>query len=103
MKRRRKRYSDQDKRQAIAMVESGRPVLEVAQELEMETSCLYDWLRAFRADKFPAPADRPPADETPSQELERLRQEVQVLQRENLVLKKAAVILGTESLRNSAK
>ena len=89
----RKRYSAEFRAQAVELVQNGRPVKEVAQELEIEPSCLYSWLRkAAGQGGGVAPADGSGAD---AAELKRLRRENQKLQLENAILKKAAIILGT--------
>ena len=91
----RRRYTAEFKAQAIQLVEMGKPVGEVAQELEISEGVLYAWTR-----KNPsatqlgsagpgAVGDRPAADE-----LRRLRRENAHLKLENDILKKAAVILG---------
>jgi transposase len=93
----RKRYTAEFKAQAVELVGLGKPVPEVAEELEIGTSILYGWVR-----KGSQPAQRgsegcraigevPAADE-----LRRLRREITHLKLENDILKKAAVILGTK-------
>ena len=66
----RRRYTSEFKQQAVDLVENGRPVPEVAMDLEIE--------------------------EGTADELRRLRAENAQLKSENIILKKAAVILGTE-------
>lgn len=41
----RKRYTSEFKAQAVGLVKLGKPVPEVAQDLEICTSILYGWLR----------------------------------------------------------
>lgn len=93
----RKRYSAEFKAQAVALVGLGKPVPEVAAELEIGTSILYGWIRkgsqpghlgsgGLRASGAPSEADEVP----------RLRREIANLKLENDILKKAAVILGTK-------
>ena len=63
----RRRYTAEFKAQAIALVGAGKPVAEVAQDLEISEGGLYAWVR-----------------------------ENANLKLENDILKKAAVILGTK-------
>lgn len=89
----RKRYTQEFRAQAVELVQNGRPVKEVAVELEIEPSCLYAWLRNARGpDASEAASDGSHAD---AAELKRLRRENHKLQLENAILKKAAIILGT--------
>ena len=46
MKKTRKRYTDEFREQAVELARSGRGVPATARELEVETSCLYAWIRA---------------------------------------------------------
>lgn len=89
----RKRYSAEFQAQAVELVQNGRPVKEVAQELEIEQSCLYAWLRKARG---PGAGDAASGGSSAdAAELRRLRRENPKLQLENAILKKAAIILGT--------
>lgn len=92
----RRRYSAEFKAQAIGLVEHGKPVAEVAQELEISEGVLYAWVRQG------APAGHAAGEEPAANELGRLRREVAKLKMENDILKKAAVILGTKPLPERA-
>ena len=48
MKKTRRRYTAEFKAQAVALVGLGKPVPEVAAELEIGTSILYGWIRRAR-------------------------------------------------------
>jgi len=74
----RKRYTAEFKAQAVELVGLGKPVTEVAEELEIGSGVLYRWMR-------------------------RLRREVANLKLENDILKKAAVILGTKPQSSAAR
>jgi transposase len=95
----RKRYSAEFKAQAVALVGLGKPVPEVAADLEIGTSILYGWIRKgaqpghLGSGGLQAGGGQPTADELP-----RLRRENARLKLENDILKKAAVILGTRPL-----
>lgn len=95
----RKRYTAEFKAQAVSLVELGKPVPEVAQDLGIGSSILYGWMR-----KLGQPAQRgseggrAEGEEPVADELRRLRRQLAHLQLENDILKKAAIILGTNPL-----
>lgn len=103
--KRRKRYTEEFKAQAVALVGTGRAASEVASELEVETSCLYSWIR--KANSQPAQIGsagrRAVGEEAGADDLRRLRGENARLRLENDILKKAAIILGTKPQSNDAK
>jgi len=94
----RKRYTAEFKAQAVGLVGLGKPVMEVAEELEIGSSLLYGWVKKstglaqLGSEGLRAVGEEPAADE-----LRRLRREVANLKLENDILKKAAVILGTKT------
>ena len=92
---RRPRYSSEFKAQAVRMVlEDGRKVCEVADQLVLSPDTLKNWLRSARAGKsFPAQH----LDEK-DLELERLRHEVRTLRMECEILKKAAAYFARGTL-----
>ena len=92
---RRPRYSSEFKAQAVRMVlEDGRKVCEVADQLVLSPDTLKNWLRVARAGKtFPAQH----VDEK-DLELERLRHEVRTLRMECEILKKAAAYFARGTL-----
>src|ERR1700678_4045097 len=100
----RKRYTAEFKAQAVALVGLGKPVAEVAAELEVGTSILYGWIRKgsptahLGSGGLRAVGEQPAADEVP-----RLRREIANLKLENDILKKAAVILGTRPQPGAAR
>ena len=98
----RRHYTPEFKAQAVAMLETGKPVSQLAQELGISDNLLYSWrLAALRSqggcEGPPAAGERDAADE-----LRALRRELTRLQVENDILKKAAVILGTSPRSSSA-
>jgi transposase len=100
----RKRYTAEFKAQAVGLVELGKPVSEVAEDLGIGSSILYGWVRK---DAQPAQLGsaglRAGGEEPGADELRRLRREVTHLQLENDILKKAAVILGTKPQLNGGR
>ena len=68
------RYTPEFKEQALGLLRLGKPVSEVATELQVSDNLLYGW-----------------------------RRDNARLQAENDILKKAAIILGSRTLTSSAK
>jgi transposase len=94
----RKRYTAEFKAQAVELVGLGKPVPEVAKELEIGSSMLYAWMRkSTEAAQLGSEGLRAVGEEPAADELRRLRREVTNLKLENDILKKAAVILGTKT------
>jgi transposase-like protein len=73
----RKRYSPEFKAQAVELLDTGKPVSQLAEELCISSNLLYKW----RQDS----------------------QENALLRQENDILKKAAIILGSRPQHSSAK
>ena len=96
----RKRYTAEFKAQAVELVGLGKPVPEVAEDLEIGTGVLYRWMRnggrSGQPAQFGSVGGRALGEEPAADELRRLRREVANLKLENDILKKAAVILGTK-------
>jgi transposase len=88
------RYSEEFRREAVRLVESGQPANAVARELGIGRSTLGAWVRRFRNE--PAARERTGA-ETTQQELARLRREVRMLREEQAFLKKAAAFFASET------
>lgn len=98
----RKRYSNDFRDRAVALVSLGRPVPEVAQELGIGESVLYRWTQAQRQGsqassvQLGGAVQRAAGELDEAAELHRLRKDNARLLLENDILKKAAVILGTQ-------
>ena len=103
----RKRYTEEFKTQALELVGLGKPVSEVAEDLEIGMGVLYRWMRKGRAGgqsaQFGSEGGRAVGEEPAADELRRLRREVADLKLENDILKKAAVILGTKRQPSAAR
>lgn len=99
-----KRYSPDFKAQAVALVKLGKPVPQVAEELEVGTSLLYGWVQKdSRPAQLGSGGIRAVGEEPDADELRRLRRENAHLKLENDILKKAAVILGTRPQPGAAQ
>jgi transposase len=93
----RKRYTAAFKAQAVELVGLGKPISEVAEELEIGASILYRWVRnGGQSPRLGSEGGRAVGEEPAADELRRLRRENANLKLENDILKKAAVILGTK-------
>ena len=86
-----RKFTRQFKEQAVQLVASGKPVSQVAADLEVRSSVLYRWIQQFSGSS--AGTAEAPTD--PAGELRRLQRQIAELKMENAILKKAAVILGT--------
>lgn len=97
MKRSRRRFSREFKVEAVRQVlEHGRPLAQVARELDISASVLRRWKQQVAADPseaFPGNGRMKAEDE----ELRRLRREVVRLRQERDFLKKTAVFFAGES------
>jgi|SRR5579862_444514 len=93
----RKRYTAEFKAQAVELVGMGKPVSEVAEELEIGTNVLYRWMRkGGQPERLGSGGGAAVGEQPVADELLRLRRENANLKLENDILKKAAVILGTK-------
>jgi len=100
----RKRYTAEFKAQAVELVGMGKPVAEVAEDLEIGTSLLYRWvLKGRQPAQLGSEGLRAVGEEPAADELRRLRRENGNLKLENDILKKAAVILGTRPLPGAVR
>ena len=88
-----KRYSKEFKAQALELVALGKPVTEVAHDLQLSRDLVYRW----RSDAVKQQRNTGEAvgEISKSDELCQLKREVAHLKMENDILKKAAVIIGT--------
>jgi transposase len=102
MTKARRNFTDEFKREAVALLaSSGRPLMQVAEELGIQSSMLRRWRNAVGV---PAGASRrPDTQATPPQaggpgdqraEIARLRREVERLRMERDILKKTVAIFS---------
>jgi transposase len=91
-----RRYDREFKESAVALIQSGRTITEVARDLGVSHWSLSRWVKDVQAGKIPS-QPRTLAAETPEErELRRLRQENDYLRRQRDILKKACSILLAE-------
>jgi len=98
----RKRYTAEFKSQAIQLLETGRPLTEIAEELCISSNLLYSWKSASTRAQVGSEGPRAVGERDGADDLRALRRELARLLQENDILKKAAVILGTKPQPNSA-
>ena len=111
MSKRRRRFTPEFKAQAVELAQAGRPVSELAADLEVGSDLLYRWIRESgnrtgaiaEGAQLGGEPDRAAGEEGAAAEQRSLRAQVARLSRENDILKKAAVILGTDPQPKSAK
>jgi transposase len=84
--RRRRKYDEEFKQQALAMVRSGQKPRSVAQALGISENLLHRWKRASRSEQ--------PATE---QEVEQLRRQLKQVEMERDILKKALSIFSRQT------
>ena len=92
----RKRYTAEFKAQAVELVGLGKPVSEVAEDLEIATNVFYRRVRNGGNLRCSVAQGRAVGEEPEADGLRRLRRENANLKLENDILNKAAVILGTK-------
>jgi transposase-like protein len=91
-----RRYDREFKINAVALVQGGRTITEVARDLGVSKWSLGHWVAQAKAGQTPG-EPRTLSTETPEQrELRRLRQENDYLRRQRDILKKACGILSAE-------
>jgi len=99
----RKRYTDEFKTQAVELLDTGKPVSQLAEELCISSNLLYNWRLSSQRAQAGGNGGRVLAAVPETEDLRFLRRENAVLRQENDILKKAAIILGTRPQPNSGK
>lgn len=97
------RYTPEFEEQALGLLSLGKPVADVAQELQISSNLLYSWRSQSQRTQGGSAGGRAVGEQSDADALRALRRENARLQAENDILKKAAIILGTRHLQNSAK
>ena len=96
MAKRQKRYTREFRQKAVRLAaESDKPITEVARDLEVAYNTLHGWMVKAGVTGHAAVGQQPErTDETPAQELQRLRRELQDVTLERDFLKKAAAFFA---------
>ena len=91
-----RRYDQEFKENAVALIQSGRSITEVSRDLGVSHWSLSRWLKGAQSGQVLSEPGTL-SSETPEQrELRRLRQENDYLRRQRDILKKACSILSAE-------
>jgi len=102
--KRRKRYTTDFRNQALELCAAGRSVADVAEDLCISKDLIYAWRRkASESSQLRSEGQGAGGNEDQAKELARLRHEVAELRIDNDILKKAAVILGTQNPNRPSK
>lgn len=97
-----RRYDKQFKADAVDLVKSGRPLMDVARDLGVSNWSLRYWVK--RAEEGSLTESKKLASETPEQrELRRMRQEIDYLRRQRDILKKALAIVSESNPSSDSK
>lgn len=97
----RRQYDEQFKRDAVALLETGRSATQLARELGISQWNLRDWKRLFgnggpKAGSAPAKTPTPGSAVEQAVELADLRRELEAVKRQRDILKKALAIVAQE-------
>jgi transposase len=89
-----KTYTQEFKREAVRLAQmSGKPIAQVARELGISDTSIYQWRKALAAhgdEAFPGSGHQTAQEE----ELRRLKRELEVTRQERDILKKAFIVFS---------
>jgi len=88
-------YPAEFRRRAIALVRAGRSVAQVAVDLDVTQTAIYNWIKQDKIDRGEVPG-RSTAE---SKELVRARRRIRELENEIEILRRAHLLLGAEAAR----
>jgi transposase-like protein len=91
-----RRYDREFKENAVALVESGREVKEVARDLGVSHWSLKNWCKQSRAGKEQTQVGTLDGESSLQREVRRMRQEIDYLRRQRDILKKALGIVSVD-------
>src|ERR1051325_7065214 len=97
-----RRYDAEFKENAVALVNSGRPIVEVARDLGVSIWSLRHWVarkNSGQAQSHPATLANESAEQ---RENRRLKQEIKYLRRQRDILKKALAIVSDGNLNSAS-
>ncbi|MBI0472901.1 transposase [Pectobacterium parmentieri] len=93
----RQQYTPEFKRRAVALLlDSGKSVARMAQELDIKENTLYNWKKRYQ-DKAGAAFSNTPQLSEQELEIRRLKTKIAELEEDKLILKKAAAFFARES------
>lgn len=95
MKKQSPHYPKEFKKQAVDLVNSGRPVPQVAKELEININTLYGWISNSKQVQTTMTDDQYKAIQAENRSL---KKEVAKLKEERTILKKAAAYFALENV-----
>jgi transposase len=102
-KRSYQRYTPDFKEKALGLLALGKPIAEVAQDLQISSNLLYSWRNQAQSAQGGSAGLRAVGEQSEADALRALRRENALLRSENDILKKAAIILGSSTHLSSAK
>jgi len=91
-----RRYDREFKENAVALVESGREVKEVARDLGISHWSLKNWIKLAKAGKEQTQVGTMDGESDSQREIRRMRQEIDYLRRQRDILKKALGIVSAD-------
>ena len=91
-----RRYDREFKENAMALVESGREVKEVARDLGISHWSLKNWIKLAKAGKEQTQVGTMDGESSSQREIRRMRQEIDYLRRQRDILKKALGIVSVD-------
>lgn len=97
------RYTPDFKEKALGLLSLGKPITEVAQDLQISTNLLYSWRSQALRTQGGSLGCEPKASSPKAHALRALHRENALLCSENDILKMAAIILGSRPQLNCAK
>jgi transposase len=98
-----RRYDREFKRDAVALVRSGRTITEVARDLGVSHWSLARWVKGVAAGQSLSEPGTIAAESPEQREIRRLRQQNEYLQRQREILKKALGILSEQMPPNDLR
>jgi transposase-like protein len=90
-----RKYPDEFRQRAIALVRAGGSVTKTAADLEITDTCLYGWVRQDRIDR----GEIPGTTTVESRELRKARRRIRELEGEVEILRRANAMLGEDTRR----
>lgn len=99
-KRERRKFTDEQKAQAVQLVRDVVSISQVAKDLDLTESALRNWFRQADIDAGSGPEGALTTEE--KEELRRLRRELKTLRMERDFLKKAAAYFAKDDDRSSS-